>query len=196
MTLSLPSGLDTIGEGLLEPVRRQFKHEFEGLEAFAFQLVAMSVLWREERKQALKAVGNLLTRDMRAQIGAYQPQVGNYLEWAPLADSTEDEKARLGAPADAPLERWGDLAKSFRSTVEGSEELIAGSTDPVMEYHEFGTDKMSPRSVVGPALYKNIEAIRKLIGYSAADTIVSGQRLGYRFDAEAGGIAQPEETIG
>lgn len=191
--MSLESELGEGGRLLLEPLREQVKHEFEGLEAFAAHLVATGVAWRESRVSALKAVGRLLTKDMREQIGHYQPQVGNYLEWAELADSTEDEKARLGAPPDAPLERFGDLQKSFRSSVDGSEELIAGSTDPVMEYHEFGTSKMPPRSVVGPALYKNIETVRAILGYSVLDTVISGQRLGYRFNAALGGIAPAAE---
>jgi hypothetical protein len=176
---------------LLDPLRARHAQEVESLEAFAFALVAMEVTWREQRKQSLKTIGKLLTKDMRAQIGVYQPEVGNYPEWAPLAESTEDEKARIGAPPDAPLERLGDLKKSFRWEVHGIEEVIAGSTDPNMDWHEFGTSKMPPRPVVGPALYKNIDRVRELLGVAILDSVLVGQRMGYRFNAEEGGIAVP-----
>ena len=178
------------GESLLRELEFQTHRELESVEALARVLVATAVTWRVERKHILSAVGKQLTKDMRGQIGHYQAGVGNYLEWAELAESTEDEKARVGAPPDAPLLRFGDLLKSFRYSVEG-EELYAGSIDPVMEYHEFGTSKMPPRSVVGPALLKNIETIKNLMGYAVVDAVVSGQRMGYRFREEFGGIAQP-----
>lgn len=193
--MSLEHTLDALehgGDTLLRSLEQQVGHEVESLGRFAAMLVVTSIAWREERKTVLGAVGKLLTRDMREQIGHYQPGVGNYSAWADLAESTEDEKARLGAPPDAPLLRFGDLAKSFRFSVEG-EEVYAGSTDPIMEYHEFGTSKMPPRSVVGPAVMKNIETIKKLMGYAVVDAIVSGQRMGYRFKEEFGGIAQPGE---
>jgi HK97 gp10 family phage protein len=168
------------GVGLM---RANVTREVEGLEQMALQLVAMEVVWHEEMKRSLKAAAQIIKTDARAQIGHYQPEAGEYPEWAPLAESTEDEKARLGAPADAPLERFGDLKKSFRSTMVGDKEVIVGSTDPNMDWHEFGTSKMPPRPVLGPALLKNIEKIRHLLGHAMLDTVVSGQRLGYRFNA-------------
>lgn len=139
-------------------------------------------------RRALKAGADLLAHDAREQIGHYQPQVGAYPEWAPLAESTEDEKAAIGAPADAPLYRFGQLQGSFRSESVSDEEAIAGSIDPVMEYHEFGTSKMPPRPALGPALFKNIGKIQQLVGNGAVGAIVAGQRLGYRFSEEEGGI--------
>jgi phage gpG-like protein len=178
---------------LLEGNRARVGREFESLEALALHIVMVEAAWRTRRKEALNEVAKIIKEDAREQIGHYQPQVGNYLAWEPLAESTEDEKARIGAPPDAPLEREGDLKKSFRSTPVGNDEMIVGSTDPNMEWHEFGTEKMPPRSVLGPALFKNIEDIRELLALSAMDTIVSGQRMGYRFSPEKGGIAQPDE---
>ena len=186
--------LERSGDSLLGELEHQSRREFDSLEAFARALIASAVAWREERRLVLRMVGKLLAQDMRSQIGHYQGAVGNYLEWAELAESTEDEKARVGAPPDAPLLRFGDLAKSFRFSVDG-EEVYVGSTDPVMEYHEFGTSKMPPRSVIGPALLKNMDTIRDLMGYAVVDAVVNGQRMGYRFRAELGGIAQPGEEI-
>jgi HK97 gp10 family phage protein len=139
---------------------------------------------RDQGRHALNEAAKLIKADAREQIGHYQEGVGAYPAWAPLAESTEDEKARVGAPPDAPLERHGDLKKSFRSNFDGDSAVIIGSTDPVMEFHEFGTVKMPPRPVLGPALLKNIDAVQALVGASAVDAIVNGQRLGYRFSTK------------
>ena len=142
---------------------------------------AAETLERRKSKRALNEAAKLIKQDARKQIGHYQAAVGAYPAWAPLAESTEEAKARMGAPADAPLLREGDLKTSFRSNFEGADTVIVGSTDPVMEFHEFGTVKMPPRPVLGPALLKNIEDIQRIVGLDAVDVIVSGQRLGYRF---------------
>lgn len=139
-------------------------------------------------RDGLKGAAELIVEDAREQIGHYQAAAGAYPAWEPLAESTEDEKARVGAPAEAPLLRFGDLRDSFRSESLGPEEAIAGSIDPVMEYHEFGTAKMPPRPVIGPAVFKNAEKIAQRVGENAVDAIVGGQRLGYRFSPTEGGI--------
>jgi HK97 gp10 family phage protein len=156
--------------------------ELNSLADLALHIAAAATeIERDHDRRALNEAAKLIKKDARAQIGHYQDEVGAYPAWAPLAESTEEEKARLGAPADAPLEREGDLKKSFRSNFEGEDSVIVGSTDPVMEFHEFGTSKMPPRPVLGPALLKNIETIQSLVGASTVDAIVNGQRLGYRF---------------
>lgn len=163
--------------------------ELPSMLALAMELDAgATALEVRENKRALNEAAKLIKQEARKEIGVYQPQVGAYPAWEPLAESTEDEKARLGAPPDAPLLRWGDLQKSFRSDPPSATEVVVGSTDPVMEYHEFGTSKMPPRPALGPALYKSIEAIQKIIGGSGVRAIVGGQRMGYRFSASEGGI--------
>ncbi len=185
MSIELPF---EAGEQLLSLERSRVAQEFEGLEAFAAHMIALTVAMKLANRQALKDAAALIKKDASAQIGHYQDAVGAYPEWAPLAESTEEQKARLGAPADAPLERFGDLKKSFASTLEGEDSVIVGSTDPVMDYHEFGTSKMPPRPVIGPALYKNLEKIERIFAGRAVQALIAGQRLGYRFDAEEGGI--------
>jgi HK97 gp10 family phage protein len=164
--------------------------ELNSLADLAMHLAAAAVeIERNQGRRALNEAAKLIKADARAQIGHYQDEVGAYPAWAPLAESTDEDKARAGAPADAPLERDGDLKKSFRSNFEGDNAVIVGSTDPVMEYHEFSTSRMPPRPVLGPALLKNIDAIQELVGASAVDAIVNGQRLGYRFSARDWGKA-------
>lgn len=169
-----------LAELAVEGQRHRVTQEFHSLEAFAVYLVGAAVAMKVAKRKALDTAVKLIAADARAQIGVYQEGVGAYPEWAPLVDSTEAQKATLGAPPDAPLLRFGDLQKSFRSQVINDNEAIAGSTDPVLDYHEFGTSKMPPRPVLGPALFKNLDKIKSILGVAVVDAIVSGQRMGYR----------------
>lgn len=166
--------------------------QFESLEALAVHMVATAFQWRAARRAALWEAARLIREDARAQIGHYQDAVGNYPAWEPLAESTEDEKARLGYETEAPLLREGDLRNSFRRSMDGDDAVVIGSTDPVMEYHEFGTDKMPPRPVIGPAALKKMPEIQALLGTAIAAVIV-GQRMGYEFGSAGIGDAADED---
>ncbi len=188
---SIEDGLEAAAESGLGVMRGNVARDFESLQSFALHLAASEAIWRRRRRMALEQAAMLIKKDAREQIGRYQPAVGAYPQWAPLAESTDEEKARLGAPADAPLLRWGDLKRSFRSTLISDEEVIVGSIDPNMDWHEFGTIKMPPRPVLGPALLKNIEQIQRLLGGAILDSVISGQRMGYRFSVAEWGTPLP-----
>ena len=79
--------------------------EFESITAFAEHLLVLSASIVAAEHNALEKVAVLIEKDAKEQIGHYQDAVGPFQDWAPLADSTEAEKARLGYPADAPLGR-------------------------------------------------------------------------------------------
>jgi HK97 gp10 family phage protein len=151
--------------------------EFDSVLGFTEHLIALEVGLRVIERKALGAVLQVLEDDMKAQIGEYQDAAGPYPAWAALADSTEVEKERLGYPSDAPLLREGDLEKSFSHEQEGVEGVV-GSTDPVMEYHEFGTPKMPPRPVVGPALERKRDKIEHLLGHALVEAIIGGTLQG------------------
>jgi phage gpG-like protein len=171
---------------LVDPMRGKITQEIESLEEFAKRLLMMPAVIRRVQHQGLQAACQIIEQDASDQIGHYQEQHGEFPAWAPLADSTEEEKARLGYPPDAPLLREGDLKNSFSHEVRGLEAVV-GSTDPVMVYHEFGTSRMPPRPALGPALYKNREAIQKLLGFATVTAIIDGERadLTNHFGAEA-----------
>jgi HK97 gp10 family phage protein len=150
--------------------------EFGSVLEFAEHLIKLEVGLRLIEHKALGHVLEVLEKDMKAQIGEYQEEIGPYPAWAPLADSTEEEKERLGYAANAPLSRTGDLEKSFIHDQDGDEGIV-GSTDPVMEYHEFGTSKMPPRPVVGPAVERNRPKIEKLLRHALVEAIVGNEVL-------------------
>jgi hypothetical protein len=145
--------------------------EFSPLE-FSEHLVALEVGFHTKVHRALEDCLKVLQKDMKAQIGDYQDAAGPYGAWQPLADETELEKAHLGAPANAPLYRQGDLKKSFKYETDGIEGIV-GSTDPVMVEHEYGTRTMPPRPVVGPALWKNRDFIRGLCAQAVIETLTA-----------------------
>ena len=147
--------------------------EFSSLSAFTEHLASLEVEVRPAQHKALGTALVILEKDMREQIGHYQGQAGPHPAWAPLAESTEEEKARLGYPTDAPLLRSGDLHDSFTHEQQGDEGIV-GSTDPKMVYHEAGTSRMPPRPVVAPALFKNRKKIESLLGDATFEVIKGG----------------------
>lgn len=148
--------------------------EMESLAALAHHFESEMVAELGGVKRGLEKAAKLIEETAQDEIGTYQGAIGPYPEWASLADSTEQEKTRLGYPANAPLLRTGDLRESIVHEV-GEWEATVGSTDPVMTYHEFGTDKMPPRPVIGPALYRNLDAVQQLVGDFAYE-IISGEK--------------------
>lgn len=121
-----------------------------------------------------------------ASIGHYQPAVGGFVAWAPLALSTVADKERAGYPTPSPLKASGEMLESFGHEVHGLEG-IAGARDPKMIFHEVGTEKMPARPVWGPAGFNNKAAIEMLIGAAVVGAIVGpGDRLSLREDGSDG----------
>lgn len=156
--------------------------EFKSLGALAIHLASKEVAIVDSLEHALEKCAKRLEDTMKSEIGNYQPGIGPFTEWADLADSTEESKARNGYPADSPLLASGKLANSFTHT-RSSLEAVIGSTDPVMVYHEFGTIHMAPRVVVGSAVLRNKEYIRRTVGLATVTGLIGGSvihaSLGY-----------------
>ena len=149
--------------------------EFEDLALFAVHLASLEVAVRQEMQRGLKRALVVIENDAKAQIGHYQGEVGEFPAWAPLADSSEKEKDRIGAPLGAPLLRHGGLYASFEHEVLAFDDGVVGSTDPTLIYHEFGTEKMPPRPVLGPAVVKNRERIQQILGKAIVQGILGGE---------------------
>lgn len=147
------------------------------LLGFAAHLVTLKHEVREHTQRGLEKALQLIETDAKQQIGEYQEAVGHFPAWAPLADSTEAEKARLGYPIGAPLLRTGDLRDSFGHEADGDSGIV-GSTDPVMIYHEFGTSKMPPRPVLGPAVVKSEKKIEAILGRTLVEAVIEGEVIG------------------
>lgn len=132
-----------------------------------------------------------MEKTAKSEIAHYQPEVGPFPAWAPLSPVTLEGfegfpgKIDKGqAPPDNPLLAEGDLLNSFGHERHGLEGAM-GSTDPVIVYHEFGTSKMPPRPVVGPAAFRNKDTLQMLVGAAAVAGFIGEDQvhklLGYDF---------------
>lgn len=137
---------------------------------------------------AMHKSAKVVQKDAQDRIGEYQKETGPFQDWSPLADSTEDEKIRLGYPVDAPLLRDGTLRDSIEVEYAPHEAIIGSKMD-IAAYQEFGTEKIPPRPFLGPAAFVNQEKIADLIGAVVASGIAGGVRihpsLGYDFEQKA-----------
>jgi hypothetical protein len=156
--------------------------QFDSLGSFAAHLLTAATAEALALQAGLKAACVEVEKTATGEIGTYQPAIGPFPAWAPLADSTEDQKARMGYPADSPLLASGEMQASYTNEVQGLEGVV-GTPDPKALYHEIGTDRMPPRPVLGPALLHNRERIERLIGEAAVAGILGGEltsaQMGY-----------------
>lgn len=160
--------------------------EFKSIGDFIVHLATLEAAVVIELHHGLEKVARGVERSAKDEIGFYQPAVGPFPAWAELAESTEAEKARLGYPTEAPLLRTGDMRDNISHEVRGLEAVI-GSPDERAVYHEFGTSKMPPRPIFGPAAIHNREKIAAVLGAAAVSGLIGGARvhpaLGYDFEA-------------
>lgn len=125
---------------------------------------------------ALEQVARKVEKTAKASLGEYQDAIGPFPEWAELAQATKDDRARQGFPEDEPLLRTGELRKGYDHETRGMTTRI-GSPSEIAEYHEFGTAKMPPRPVLGPAVEHNKDFIIKTIGHAVTKGIVDGGQV-------------------
>ncbi|QBJ80512.1 hypothetical protein [Aquitalea sp. USM4] len=150
--------------------------EFKSLGELALHLASLQAQQVIELQHGLEVCAKKIEKTAKEEIGHYQSAVGPFPEWAELAESTEFDKASHGYPVDAPLLRTGEMRDSIGHEVHGLEAII-GAKDPKMVYHEFGTSKIPPRPVMGPALFRNKDFILRTIGKAAVTGLVGGQRI-------------------
>lgn len=99
----------------------------------------------------------------KEEIGVYQPAVGPFEAWAPLAESTKADRVRSGYTEDDPLERSGELKNSIESEVVGLAGLV-GTKSEIGFWHEVGTSSIPPRPFIGPAYVRKIDPLMESIG--------------------------------
>jgi hypothetical protein len=161
--------------------------EFRSFAAFAGHLIERSAVTAISLRSGLKAAAVAVERTAKEEIGQYQPQVGPFPAWEPLAESTVADRVSQGFSPDEPLLRAGDLKNSISHSVEGLEALV-GSTSDVAIYQEMGTLRIPPRPFLGPAAMRNEHKILEAAGAAAVSGIVGGEpiaaALGYDFTAE------------
>ncbi|MDW9244329.1 phage virion morphogenesis protein [Burkholderia cepacia] len=132
--------------------------QYSSFGAFANHLQKLAVTAPEVTHEMVKAGAKEVEETAKGMIGFYQTDIAPYPDWAPLTERYEAAKVAAGFEPDAPLLRTSEMQKSIRSTAERNE-AATGSNDKALEYHEFGTDKMPPRPVLGPAAHHSAPRI-------------------------------------
>lgn len=99
----------------------------------------------------------------KEEIGVYQPAVGPFEAWAPLAESTKADRVRSGYTEDDPLERSGELKNSIESEFVGLAGIV-GTKSEIGLWQEVGTDRIPPRPFIGPAYVRKIDPLMESIG--------------------------------
>ena len=109
------------------------------------------------REAGLRKAAEIVRDEAKALIGTEAEA------WAPLADSTVEEKERLGftgkVSSTDPLLRTGELPASIKVSEVTPEHAIVGTDDPIARYQEFGTDRIPPRPFIGTALHRERDKI-------------------------------------
>lgn len=111
------------------------------VEDMAEQFERQAAGFRAAPRVAAAAAVPVMVEEAKAVFGRTPPL-------AALKDSTVAEKARHGALLpEAPLIDTGALRESIHGIAAGNI-ASAGSTDPLITIHEFGTINVPPRPVI------------------------------------------------
>lgn len=150
----------------------------------ALHLLQTSVTMYVHLQGGLNAALEAIEDEARSEFGIYQPGIGAFPAWPELADSTKDERVKLGYSENEPLLRSGELRDSSQHEAHGLEG-VTGSTDPVMGYQEFGTAKIPARPVWGPAALKSKDRVQRILGAAVVSGLFGGSpihpALGYNY---------------
>ena len=139
--------------------------EFKSLADFSKYLGKIIEQGPKRKLAILEAVGQLIEDKAKKKIGVYQAQAGIYEAWAPLADSTIQDRIRKGFTPDDPLLRSGELRDSIHHGIweVTPDTVFIGSSSDIMIYQELGTITIPPRSVLAAAAFESKVDILRLI---------------------------------
>lgn len=134
---------------------------FTSMADFATALRKLKTAVKPSVVASLRDVGEVVLEEARDSIGEYQDGAGPFAPWAPLADSTQEDRIRLGFTPDDPLLREGKLYGSyemdFGKQTQDVVEMGVGSELPQALGLELGgayngaAPNAPPRSVLGRA---------------------------------------------
>lgn len=140
--------------------------EFKSLKAFSTQLQKVVGSYERREKNLLEIVGRFVTIQSKSIIG-HRQYVPGFAIWADLAESTKQEKEKLGygnAGNDwQPLLRTGEMRDSISYSVE-LHQVHIGSTSEIMVYQEKGTFFIPARPVLSLTMYKEKQKLQQAVG--------------------------------
>jgi hypothetical protein len=133
------------------------------LDMFAREMSFASAKIAAEIEIGFHIIVKEIEETAKEEIGVYQPAVGPFEAWAPLAESTKADRVRTGYTEDDPLERSGELKNSIESEVVGLAGIV-GTKSEIGLWQEMGTDRIPPRPFIGPAYVRKIDPLMNAIG--------------------------------
>lgn len=153
---------------------------FASPATFAMFLGSLPVRIATEKAHALDQAARMIQDEAKAEIGHYQGAASPFVPWAPLAESTVEDRVRQGFTPDDPGLRTGDMRDSIQRKVAGDEAEI-GSDEEKMVYFELGTRKQPPRSALGGAAVRKGDEVAQVLGRHFIATLVGpGVRIPIR----------------
>lgn len=135
------------------------------LNMFAREMSHASARIATELEVVFRVIVKEIKETAKEEIGVYQPAVGPFDAWAPLATSTKADRVRQGYTEDDPLLRSGELRNSIESEVVGLAAIV-GTKSQIGFWQEIGTDRIPPRPFIGPAYVRKIDPLMKSIEHA------------------------------
>ena len=138
---------------------------FNSFGAFAQHLAALGSVaaFDAVNHHLLEESAQMIEKRAKDKIGEYQAAAGQFAAWAPLTQSTKEDRVRQGFPDDEPLLRTGGMRDSIEHKSD-SQEAHIGSDSDIAKYQELGTSKIPPRSFLGGAAFEKASEVVDLIG--------------------------------
>lgn len=133
------------------------------LDMLAREMSFASAKIAAEIEVGFRVIVKEIEETAKEEIGVYQPAVGPFEAWSPLAESTKADRLRLGYTEDDPLLRSGELKSSIESEVVGLAAIV-GTKSEIGLWQEVGTDRIPPRPFIGPAYVRKIDSLMESIG--------------------------------
>jgi hypothetical protein len=147
--------------------------EFKSFAEAAAHCAELALVQHEADHRSLVRATDLLQKKAKDKIGQYQPEAGEFVAWAELAESTKQDRERQGYPENEPLLRVGILQESIETLVLPDEGLgYVGSNSDIAVWQELGTTKIPPRSFLGSTAVENLEAIVNIVGETSVVALV------------------------
>lgn len=153
-------------------------HEFHSIAHFIEHLTTLHAKEALAVRHGLERAAKVVEKQAKAEIGVYQPAVGEFPKWEELADSTKADRVSQGFTENDPLLRSGELRDSIGHSVEGLEAVI-GSTSEIAVYQEMGTSRIPPRPFLGTALANKHGQVVRIIGEHAVGALIGGNPFSY-----------------
>jgi hypothetical protein len=133
------------------------------LDMFAREIAQSSAAIAIGLESQFKLIVKDIEETAKEELGVYQPAVGSFNAWAPLAESTMAGRVLAGYLANEPLLRSGELRDTIESEIVGLAAIV-GTKSEIGLWQEVGTDRIPPRPFIGPAYVRKIDPLMDAIG--------------------------------